>query len=62
MACICRHELAYTTLKLAYAGMSLHTQVGFQKPMKDKFFELKTKIWNESHIVWDPFQTLIFTI
>ena len=35
-------------------------QIGFQKPMKDKFSALKTKVWNESHIVWEPFQTPIF--
>ena len=34
-----------------YASISLHKQLGFQKPMKNKFSALKTKIWNESHIV-----------
>jgi len=30
--------------------------------MKGKFFALKTEVWNESHIVWEPFQTLIFQL
>ena len=30
--------------------------------MKDKFSVLKIEVWNESHIVWEPFQTFIFTI
>jgi len=28
--------------------------------MKDKFFYIKTEVWNESHIIWEPFQTPIF--
>ena len=28
--------------------------------MKDKFFYIKVKVWNESHIIWEPFQTQIF--
>ena len=30
--------------------------------MKDKFSALKTKIWNEFHIVYEPFQTPIFQL
>lgn len=30
--------------------------------MKDKFFALKTEVWNESHIIWELFQTPIFII
>ena len=40
-------HFAYTGLIHAYAGMDLRTQLGFQKPMKDKFFALKTEVWNE---------------
>jgi len=40
----------------------LRTQLGFQKPKKDKFFALKTEIWNESYIVWELFQTPIFQL
>ena len=61
-ACIHRHELAYVALKPVYVGKSLRMQVGFQKPTKGKFFALKTEIWNESHIVWELFQTAIFII
>jgi len=61
-ACIRRHEPTYAALKLAYASTSLCTQVGFHKPIKDKFSVLKIEVWNESHIVWEPFQTPIFII
>ena len=30
------------------------------KAMKDKFFYIKVNVWNESHIIWEPFQTQIF--
>ena len=30
--------------------------------MKDKFSALKIEIWNESYIVWEPFQTFIFQL
>ena len=30
--------------------------------MKDKFSALKIKVWNESHIIWEPFQTPIFQL
>ena len=43
-----------------YVSMDLGTQLKFQKPMKGKFSTLKTEVWNESHIIWEPFQTLIF--
>ena len=39
-ACVCRPEPAYTSLMHPYIGTDLHTQLGFQKPMKDKFFAL----------------------
>ena len=39
-ACVCRPEPAYTSLMHPYIGTDLHTQLGFQKPMKDKFSTL----------------------
>ena len=30
--------------------------------MKDKFFYIKVKVWNESHIIWEPFQTPNFQL
>ena len=55
MICICRH-------KLAFAGISLHSQLGFQRHKKNKLFALKTEVWNEFHIIWEPFQTPIFQL
>ena len=46
--------------KHAYAGTFLHTQLGFQKYGKCKFFAIIAEVWNESHIVWEPFQTPFF--
>ena len=60
--CICKQGSAYANLMHAYAGIDLCTQLRFQKPMKGKFFALKTKVWNESHIIWEPFQTPIFQL
>ena len=28
--------------------------------MKDKFSALKIKVWNESHIIWEPFKPPFF--
>jgi len=30
--------------------------------MKSKFSTLKAEVWNESHIIWEPFQTPIFQL
>ena len=46
--CVRRHEPAHI-------GRLLET-------MKCKFSTLNTEIWNESHIAWGPFQTLIFQL
>ena len=51
-ACVHRQGPTHAGPMHAYAGMDLCTQLGFQKPMKDKFSALKTEVWNESHIVW----------
>ena len=45
-----------------YAGTSLCTQLGFHKYEKCKFSSIMAEIWNESHIVWEPFQTPIFEL
>ena len=54
-ACICKP-------KHVYASTFLHTQLGFQKHGKDKFFTIMAELWNESHIIWEPFQTLFFPL
>ena len=41
----------YIGLMHVYTSTDLHTQLGFQKPMKDKFYALNIEVWNESHIV-----------
>ena len=45
-----------------YVGISLHTQLGFQRYKKNKFSALNIEIWNESHIISEPFQTFIFQL
>ena len=62
MAYVRRQGPVYTGLMHSYAGTDLHMQLGFQKPMKGKFSALKTEVWNESHIIWEPFQTPIFQL
>ena len=47
-------------LKHAYAGTFLRTQLGFHKHKKDKFSTIMAEVWNESHIIWEPFQTPFF--
>ena len=46
LAYVHRQGPTYISLMHAYAGTKLCTQLGFQKPMKDNFFALKTKVWN----------------
>ena len=46
----------------AYTYMGMHTHVRVQETMKEKFSTLKFVFWNESHIVWEPFQTSIFEL
>ena len=48
--------------KHAYTGTFFCTQLGFQKYGKCKFFAIMAKVWNESHIVWESFQTPIFQL
>ena len=42
-ACICRHGAAYIARVL--------------ESYERKVFCIKVEVWNESHIVWKPFQT-----
>ena len=37
-------------------------QLGFQKYKKCKFSAMMAEVWNESHIVWEPFQTAFFPL
>ena len=46
LAYVCRQGPMYVSLMHAYAGMNLCTQLGFQKPTKDKFSALKIEVWN----------------
>ena len=43
-----------------YTGLRMHVRV--LKTMKYKFFNIKCEVWNESHIVWKPFQTPILQL
>ena len=42
---------AYASFMYAYAYTSMRTHARVLETMKDKFFALKTQVWNESHIV-----------
>ena len=46
--------------KHAYVGTFLGTKLGFQRHKKGKFSTIIAKVWNESHIVWESFQTPFF--
>ena len=54
-ACVCGP-------KPAYIGTVLRMQLGFKKHKKGKFSAIMAKIWNESHIIWEPFQTPFFPL
>ena len=54
-AAVCVHGPKY-----AYADTLLRMQLGFQKHEKGKFSTIMAEVWNESHIDWEPFQTLFF--
>ena len=47
-ACVRRHGLTHAAKVLEI--------------MKDKFFCINVKVWNESYIVWESFQTPIFSL
>ena len=47
--------------KHAYVGTFLCMQPGFQKHKKSKFSAIMAEVWNESHTVWEPFQTPFFS-
>ena len=40
--------------------MHMHARV--QETMKGKYFCIKVGFWNDSHIIWEPFQTPIFQL
>ena len=42
----------------AYVREPKHVRVSKHK--KCKFFAIMAEVWNESHIVWEPFQTPFF--
>ena len=48
--------------KYVYAGTFLRTRLGFQKYEKSKFSTIMAEVWNESHIIWEPFQTPFFPL
>ena len=48
--------------KYAYVGTLLRTQLRFQRHKKCKFSTIMAEIWNESHIIWEPFQTPFFPL
>ena len=48
--------------KHAYVGTFLGTKLGFQRHKKGKFSTIIAKVWNESHIIWEPFQTPFFSL
>ena len=60
---LCTRVAAYVhVLKHAYAGIFLRTQLRLEKYKKNKFSIIMTEVWNESHIVWGPFQTPFFPL
>ena len=48
--------------KNAFVGKFLCTQLRFQKHKKGKFSSIMAEVWNESHIVWESFQTPFFPL
>ena len=54
-ACVHIHAYVHACSKaVAHVScMRMHTWVS--KTMKDKFFCIKTEVWNDSHIHWEPF-------
>ena len=59
-ACIRIHAYTRACPQAVYAYTGLRMHVRVLETMKDKFFSIKYEVWNESHIVWKPFQTPIF--
>ena len=48
--------------KHVYTSIILCMQLGFQKYKKCKFSTIMAEIWNESHIIWELFQTPFFPL
>ena len=60
---LCTRVAAYVhVLKHAYAGIFLCMQLRLEKYKKNKFSAIMAEVWNESHIVWGPFQTPFFPL
>ena len=53
--CVRRFNVCIRIHGLVYAAKVLEA-------MKDKFFCIQAKVWNKSHIVWEPLQTFIFQL
>ena len=53
---------AYAGLMHAYVGMDLHTHLGFQKPMKDKFFALMLRFGTNLTLSGSRSKPLFFSI
>ena len=53
--CIHKLDICVHTHRSAYVAR-------VPEAMKCKFFYIKVEVWNESHIVWEPFQTPIFQL
>ena len=55
LVCVCRSDARVRRHELMHAFR-------VPKTMKDKFFCINVEVWNESYIVWEPFQTPIFSL
>ena len=55
LVCVRRVELAYTSLMHVHIVRVLETY-------ERQIFCINVEVWNEFHIVWEPFQTLIFSL
>ena len=53
--CVLRFDTGVCTHGPAYAARVLEV-------MKSRFFCIKSKVWNEFHIIWELFQTPIFQL
>jgi len=61
-ACVRIHTYGHAWLSSTYVYTGMHMHVKVPETMKDKFFYIKHEFWNEFHIIWEPFQTPIFSL
>ena len=54
-AYVCRFDARVLRHELAHATKVRGT-------IKDQFLYINVEVWNESHIIWEPFQTSIFSL